>query len=71
MEQFATSLKGLTWAEMVSIGEYIADTAQHAIDHGEPLDRDSVSQWLSEMADDILRECEAERAATQTPLKST
>lgn len=61
MKNLADTLNNLTWAEMVRVSGYISDTIASRRTCGEPVDRDAVAEILSDMADDICREVDAEQ----------
>jgi hypothetical protein len=66
MQNLADALRELSWAEMVKVSGYLSDQVSHHLKNHEPVDRDSVAQILTDVAVDIAREIEVEKAATIT-----
>ena len=66
MQNLADALQELSWAEMVKVSGYVSDQVSHHWKNDEPVDRDSVAQILTDVAVDIAREIEVEKAATIT-----
>jgi len=67
MMNFAEAVNDLTWSEMVKISEYIAKSVTHHWKSEEPVDRDSVAVILTDVADDIQKEAELQKASEVTP----
>lgn len=67
MKNLSDALHDINWSEMVRVSGYISDQVIHHVKNDEPVDRDSVAQLLTEMADDISREIEVEKSAQTEP----
>ena len=65
IEYLAQNIRDLKWSEMVQISQHIAEEIDHKIQNDEPIDRDSMSQMLSDMAEDIAKAAEEQKKAKE------